>query len=87
MHIAYLLPEMCEWNTYMCCWTGNDGPDGMTSNTDVCRVWDYPEEGNSLEFPRDSEGSVYWWVDVVSLGVFAPRLYFFQERGYTSTHR
>ncbi|CBJ49226.1 conserved unknown protein [Ectocarpus siliculosus] len=59
VHVAYLLPEMCEWNTYMCCWTGNDGPDGMTSNTDVCRVWDYPEEGNSLEFPRDSEGSVY----------------------------
>ncbi|CAM9604682.1 unnamed protein product [Ectocarpus fasciculatus] len=59
VHVAYLLPEMCEWNTYMCCWTGNDGPDGMTGNTDVCRVVDYPEEGNSLEFPRDSEGSVY----------------------------
>lgn len=46
----------------MCCWTGNDGADGMTANSDVCRVLDYPEEGDSFEMPRDSEGSVYWWV-------------------------
>ena len=51
---------MCEFNTYMCCWTGHDGQETMYGNADVCRVFDYPEEGNDLEFPRDSEGPVYW---------------------------
>ena len=60
VHTAHLLPEMCEFNTYMCCWTGHDGQETMYGNADVCRVFDYPEEGNDLEFPRDSEGPVYW---------------------------
>ena len=59
-HAASLLPETCEWNTYMCCWTGHDGPVEMYDNADVCRVLDYPEEGDVLELPRDSEGPVYW---------------------------
>ena len=59
-HAAGLLPETCEWNTYMCCWTGHDGPVEMYDNADVCRVLDYPEEGDVLELPRDSEGPVYW---------------------------
>ncbi|CAM9556356.1 unnamed protein product [Ectocarpus fasciculatus] len=59
VEVAKLLDETCEWDTYMCCWTANDGADGMTANSDVCRVLDYPEDGDSLEMPRDSEGSVY----------------------------
>ncbi|CBJ26856.1 conserved unknown protein [Ectocarpus siliculosus] len=57
--VANILPETCEWNTYMCCWTGHDGSGGMYGNTDVCRVLDYPEEGDVLELPRDDEGPVY----------------------------
>lgn len=45
----------CEWNTFMCCWTGN-----VTTTSDVCRVLDYPEEGGVLEMPRDDEGNVSW---------------------------
>ncbi|CAN0085600.1 unnamed protein product [Ectocarpus sp. 8 AP-2014] len=57
--VATILPETCEWNTYMCCWTGHDGSKGMYGNADVCRVLDYPEEGDVLELPRDDEGPVY----------------------------
>lgn len=45
----------CEWNTFMCCWTGN-----VTVTSDVCRVLDYPDEGSVVEYPRDSEGNVSW---------------------------
>ncbi|CAB1102459.1 unnamed protein product [Ectocarpus sp. CCAP 1310/34] len=57
--VATILPETCEWNTYMCCWTGHDGSKGMYGNADVCRVLNYPEEGDVLELPRDDEGPVY----------------------------
>ena len=59
-HVASLLPETCEWNTYMCCWTAHDGPGIEVANSDVCRVTDYPEAGDVLEMPRDAEGPVYW---------------------------
>lgn len=59
-HSAALLPETCEYNTYMCCWTGHDGGVEMYGNADVCRVLDYPQEGEVLEMPRDDEGPVYW---------------------------
>ena len=58
--VAASLVESCEWNTFMCCWTENDGPSGMQSNSDACRVLDYPEAGQVLELPRDDEGQVYW---------------------------
>ena len=58
--VAHLLDSTCEWNTYMCCWTGHDGQATMYGNADVCRVFDYPEAGNDLELPRDDEGPVYW---------------------------
>ncbi|CAB1119358.1 unnamed protein product [Ectocarpus sp. CCAP 1310/34] len=58
VEVAKLLDSTCEWDPYMCCWTGNDGADGMTANSDVCRVLDYPEEGDSFEMPRESEGFV-----------------------------
>eukprot|EP00903_Cladosiphon_okamuranus_P016615 g15327.t1 len=58
-HVASLLGGTCEWNTYMCCWTGNDGGQEMMASSDVCRVMDYPEAGDVLELPRDDEGSVY----------------------------
>lgn len=32
----------------------------MRSNSDACRVLDYPEEGQVLELPRDDEGEIYW---------------------------
>ena len=60
MHVASLLAETCEGNTYMCCWTGHDGGGAMYANADVCRVLDYPDEGDVLELPRDDEGPVYW---------------------------
>ena len=60
VHVASLLAETCEWNTYMCCWTGHDGQGTMYANADVCRVLDYPDEGDVLEMPRDDEGPVYW---------------------------
>eukprot|EP00903_Cladosiphon_okamuranus_P008160 g7859.t1 len=41
----------CQENTYMCCWTENDG-EGMQDNTDVCRV------GDTL-YPDESEGEVH----------------------------
>ena len=44
----------------MCCWTGYDGEEAMVGSSDVCRVFDYPEEGTDLELPRDEEGPVYW---------------------------
>ena len=47
----------CAYNTYMCCWTQNDG--GMVDNTDVCRVVDSPSVGQTLEYPGESEGSTY----------------------------
>ena len=58
--VAHLLDSTCEWNTYMCCWTGHDGQGTMYANADVCRVLDYPDEGDVLEMPRDDEGPVYW---------------------------
>lgn len=45
----------CEWNTFMCCWTGN-----VTDISDVCRVLDFPGMGDVLEMPRDDEGNVSW---------------------------
>ena len=59
-HAASIIAESCEWNTYMCCWTGYDGEGDMVGSSDVCRVFDYPEEGDVLELPRDDEGPVYW---------------------------
>eukprot|EP00903_Cladosiphon_okamuranus_P018127 g16682.t1 len=59
VHIAKLLDSTCEWNTYMCCWTGHDGQATMYGNADVCHVMDYPEAGDVLELPRDDEGPVY----------------------------
>lgn len=69
--VASFLPETCEWNTYMCCWTGHDGQETMYGNTDICRVLDYPEEGDVLEMPRDDEGPVYW--SVLDLNRSLPR--------------
>ena len=60
VHTASLLDGTCEYNTYMCCWTGHDGQATMYGNADVCRVMDYPEAGDVLELPRDDEGPVYW---------------------------
>eukprot|EP00752_Nemacystus_decipiens_P003492 g3225.t1 len=54
VEMAVLLESTCEWNTYMCCWT-----EGITDNTDVCRVFDYPAEGDVLEMPRNDEGPTY----------------------------
>ena len=53
-----LLDDTCAYNTYMCCWTKNDG-DGMVDNTDVCRVLDSDDVGDTREFPGDSEGEVH----------------------------
>eukprot|EP00752_Nemacystus_decipiens_P012631 g11187.t1 len=81
VHAAHMLPEMCEYNTYMCCWTGHDGQDPMYGNTDVCRVFDYPDEGNDLEFPRDSEGPVYChgfaWEDGADVDAVILPLYYY----------
>eukprot|EP00752_Nemacystus_decipiens_P013910 g12347.t1 len=57
--VAKLLDGTCEWNTYMCCWTSHDGQGTFYGNSDVCRVMDYPNEGDVLEMPRDDEGPVY----------------------------
>lgn len=54
------LSETCQYNTYMCCFTGKNGNAMVDDNTDVCRVLDYTEEGDSLEFKNDDEGNVYW---------------------------
>ena len=48
--------DSCEYNTYMCCWTENEG-QGMQDNTDVCRVID--ESGEITEYPGESEGDVH----------------------------
>lgn len=48
--------DECEYNTYMCCWTENDG-EGMQDNTDVCHVID--EFGEITEYPGESEGDVH----------------------------
>ena len=48
--------EACEYNTYMCCWTENDG-QGMEDNTDVCRVIE--EAGEVIEYPGETEGDVH----------------------------
>ncbi|CAN0038717.1 unnamed protein product [Hapterophycus canaliculatus] len=70
---------MCEWNTYMCCWTGHDGGMDMYGNADVCRVLDYPEEGDVLELPRDDEGPVYChgfaWEDGADVKTYILPLY------------
>ena len=58
--VASSLPASCEWNTYVCCWTGSDGPGGMDENADICRVMDYPSLGEVLEMPGDAEGPAYW---------------------------
>ena len=50
-----LIQDVCEYNTYMCCWTENDG-NGMEDNTDVCRVLDSPDVGETREYPGESEG-------------------------------
>eukprot|EP00903_Cladosiphon_okamuranus_P015443 g14263.t1 len=57
--MAKLAEGNCYYNTYMCCWSSFDGTEDMESNSDVCRVLDYPAEGSVLEMPRDSEGPVY----------------------------
>ena len=54
---AELLERTCDWNVFMCCWSDHGSLEGFT---DVCRVLDYPEAGETLEFPRDEEGAVYW---------------------------
>ncbi|CAM9616366.1 unnamed protein product [Scytosiphon promiscuus] len=81
VHVANLLPETCEWNTYMCCWTGHDGPKGMYDTSDVCRVLDYPEEGDDLELPRDDEGPVYChgfaWADDADMETQILPLYYY----------
>eukprot|EP00752_Nemacystus_decipiens_P012856 g11383.t1 len=59
VEVAALLQSTCEWNTYMCCWTSSDEPGGITGNSDICRVLDYPAEGDVVEFPRDDEGPTY----------------------------
>lgn len=56
-YVAKLEDGSCEWNTFMCCWTSGEG---MASTSDVCRVLDYPGEGDVVEMPRDSEGPVDW---------------------------
>ncbi|CAM9859592.1 unnamed protein product [Pylaiella littoralis] len=77
--VASFLPETCEWNTYMCCWTGHDGQETMYGNTDICRVLDYPEEGDVLEMPRDDEGPVYChgfaWEDAADMDTHVLPLY------------
>ncbi|CAM9859661.1 unnamed protein product [Pylaiella littoralis] len=79
--VATLLPEICEWNTYMCCWTGHDGQGSMYGNADVCRVLDYPEEGDVLELPRDDEGPVYChgfaWADGADIASHILPLYYY----------
>lgn len=60
VEVATLLESTCEWNTYMCCWTGTDAAEGLTDNSDICRVLDYPAAGDVLELPRDDEGPTYW---------------------------
>ncbi|CAM9604750.1 unnamed protein product [Ectocarpus fasciculatus] len=52
VEVAKLLDGTCEWNTYMCCFTNQDGGEEVTANTDVCRM-------DSVEMPGESEGSVY----------------------------
>ena len=55
-HVASLLNGTCTFNTFMCCWTRNDG-DGMEENTDVCRYVD--PTGVSIDFPGESEGETH----------------------------
>ncbi|CAN0119715.1 unnamed protein product, partial [Ascophyllum nodosum] len=55
-HVASLLNGTCTFNTFMCCWTRNDG-DGMEDNTDVCRYVD--PTGVSIDFPGESEGETH----------------------------
>ena len=75
-----LLDDTCAYNTYMCCWTKNDG-DGMVDNTDVCRVLDSDDVGDTREFPGDSEGEVHChgfvWADGASIQWFLTPLYTF----------
>lgn len=33
-YVATLLSDVCAYNTFMCCWTQNDG-DGMEDNTGI----------------------------------------------------
>ena len=84
--------DTCAYNTYMCCWTENDG-NGMEDNTDVCRVLDSPEIGDSREFPGDTEGEVHChgfvWAEGANFESFIKPLYKFvrnydhrDERGY-----
>lgn len=50
---AQELKRSCDYDTYMCCWSGK------TDNTDVCRVPNSSlMRGDILEMPNDSEGSV-----------------------------
>ena len=55
-HVASLLNGTCTFNTFICCWTQNDG-DGMEDNTDVCRYVD--PTGVSIDFPAESEGETH----------------------------
>eukprot|EP00752_Nemacystus_decipiens_P012630 g11186.t1 len=87
-HVASLLDGSCEWNTYMCCWTGYDGPEAMISSSDVCRVMDYPEEGDVFEMPRDAEGPVYchgfaWPDGADTTGNILPLYHFVKNFGRT----
>ena len=73
-----LIQGTCAFNTFMCCWTENDA-DGMEDNTDVCRVLDSPEVGDTREFPGDTEGEVHChgfvWADGASPQLFLTPLY------------
>ena len=89
-HVASLMNDTCAYNTFMCCWTENDG-EGMEDNTDVCRYVD--PSGVSFDFPGESEGSTHchgfgWPEDADYTSHILP-LYFFvrnfdhyQSRGY-----
>ena len=90
--VKSLTEDACEYNTYMCCWTENDG-NGMEDNTDVCRVLDSPSDGETREYPGESEGEVHChgfvWEEGASLESFIKPLYRFvrnfdhrDERGY-----
>ena len=76
----------------MCCWTENDN-NAMQDNTDVCRVLDSPDVGDTREFPGDAEGDVHChgfvWAQGASLDSFIKPLNRFvknfdhkEERGY-----
>lgn len=65
---ASLVADICQYNTYMCCWTEND--NGVEDNADVCLVNGKFQEGDETVH---CHGLV--WADGASFESFILPLY------------